>query len=278
MLGSPTEADDAVQEAWLRLSRAQADRIDNLGGWLTTTVGRICLDMLRSRTARREELTDADITEATGAGPVENPEDEALVADSVGLALLVVLDTLTPAERLAFVLHDVFAVPFGDIAPILGRSASATKMLASRARRRVQASAPSPAQDRHRQTVLVRAFLAASRRGQFDTLLALLDPQVTLRADSAAADRGAPTELQGAAAVAEQFSGRALGARPALVNGKPGAVWATGGRLRVVLDFQCRAGKIIGITLIADPEFLGTVELVMLPNSARSHDIQEERR
>lgn len=271
VLGSSGEADDAVQEAWLRLSRSEADRIENLGGWLTTTVGRICLDMLRTRTARREEFADSRPLETThhadGQVVHESPEDHAVLADSVGLALLVVLDTLTPAERLTFVLHDLFAVPFADIAPILGRSPAAAKMLASRARRRVQASEMAPGEDRARQDSVVRAFLAASRLGHFEELIALLDPDVTLHADSAAAALGAPRQLRGAAAVVRQFSGRARGARPALIDGVPGAVWSAGGRPRVVFTFACRDGKIITIGLVADPEHLSALELTTLPTS-----------
>src|SRR5438105_7873265 len=210
MLGSPSDADDAVQESWLRLSRSGTSGVENLGGWLTTVVARVCLDMLRSRTSRREEPLEAYVPDpiVSREGGID-PEHEALLADSVGLALLVVLDTLNPAERLAFVLHDLFAVPFDEIAPIVGRSETAARQLASRARRRVQGAATAPDADLTRQREVVDAFLAASRGGDFDALLAVLDPDVVLRADSAAVHMGASREVRGAAAVAKQFSGRA---------------------------------------------------------------------
>ncbi len=265
MLGSPSEADDAVQEAWLRLSRSETRSIENLGGWLTTVVGRVCLDMLRSRRSRREEPLDVHapgsvFDRADGV----DPEHEALMADSVGLALLVVLETLTPAERLAFVLHDMFAVPFDEIAPIVGRSSSAAKMLASRARRRVQETATVPDTDLTRQREVVDAFLAASRNGDFEALLALLDPDVVLRSDSAAAMTGSPSEVRGARDVANTFSGRAKEARRALVNGVAGAVWAPGGRPRVVFGFTIAGGRIVGIDILADPRRLDQIDLVLL--------------
>src|ERR671915_826792 len=203
MLGSSSEADDAVQEAWLRLSRSDTSAVENLGGWLTTVVARVCLDMLRSRQSRREEpfTTDAPEPVATGTRG-SSPEYEALMADSVGLALLVVLDRLTPAERLAFVLHDMFAVPFEEIAPIVGRSVEATRQLASRARRRVQRAATAPDADLTRQREVVDAFFNATHAGDFDALLAVLDPDIVLRADRAAVPAGGPTKLRGAAAVA----------------------------------------------------------------------------
>src|SRR5437870_2237949 len=227
MLGSLAEADDAVQEAWLRMSHTGATGVENLGGWLTTVVGRVCLDMLRSRTSRREAPLDEALAE-----PIErlegeiDPEHEAVLTDSVGLALLVVLETLAPAERLAFVLHDLFGVPFDEIASIVGRSPAAARQLASRARRRVQGTPTVPDADLTRQREVVDAFLAASRGGDFESLLAVLDPDVVLQADRAAVLVGATAEVRGAAAVAEQFSGRARAARPALVNGAAGAVWA----------------------------------------------------
>jgi RNA polymerase sigma factor (sigma-70 family) len=265
MLGSLSEADDAVQESWLRLSRSGTDGVENLGGFLTTVVARVCLDMLRSRRSRREEPLDAHLPEAagTGTGGTE-PEDEALLADSVGPALLVVLDTLAPAERLAFVLHDMFAVPFDQIAPIVGRSPAATRQLASRARRRVHGAATVLGPDLARQRRVVDAFLAASRHGDFDALVALLDPDVVLRADSAAVQAGASTEIHGASAVATTFAGRARAARPALVNGAAGAVWAPGGRPRVVFDFTMSDGKIVAIELFADPERLRQLDLAVL--------------
>ena len=238
MLGSLSEVDDAVQESWLRLSRSNTSGVLNLGGWLTTVVARVCLDMLRSRESRREEPLDMHVPDpiVSHEGGID-PEQEALLADSVGLALLVVLDTLTPAERLAFVLHDLFAVPFDEIAPIVGRSETATRQLTSRARRRVQGVAAVPDADLTLQRKVVDAFLAASREGSFDALLAVLDPDVVLRADRAAVQAGALREVRGAAAVAETFSGRARFAQPALVNGAVGAMWAPGGRPRVVFGF-----------------------------------------
>src|SRR5213082_897901 len=229
MLGSLSEADDAVQESWLRLSRSDTSGVKNLGGWLTTVVARVCLDMLRSRESRGEESLDQQVPD-----PIVSREDgidpdyEALLADSVGLALLVVLDTLNPPERLAFVLHDLFAVPFDEIAPIVGRSPTAARQLASRARRRVQGAATVPDADLTRSREVVDAFLAASRGGDFDSLLTLLDPDVVLRADHAAVHMGSSREVCGAPAVAKQFSGRARAAQPALVNGAAGLVWAPG--------------------------------------------------
>jgi RNA polymerase sigma factor (sigma-70 family) len=257
MLGSAAEADDAVQEAWLRLSRSGAAGVDNLGGWLTTVVGRVSLDMLRARRARREDplgdrLPD-ELPSHRGGG---DPEQEALLADAVGPALLVVLETLTPAERLAFVLHDLFAVPFEEIAAVLGRSEAAARQLASRARRRVQGAPAAAAADPGRQRAVVDAFLAAARDGDFDALVALLDPDVVLRADAAAVQAGSAAEVRGAAAVAGTFSGRARFARPALVDGAAGAVWAPGGRPRVVFAFAIAGGRITGIDLVADPERL----------------------
>jgi RNA polymerase sigma-70 factor (ECF subfamily) len=257
MLGSAAEADDAVQEAWLRLSRSGAGGVENLGGWLTTVVGRVSLDMLRARRARREDplgdrLPD-ELASREGGG---DPEREALLADAVGPALLVVLEILTPAERLAFVLHDLFAVPFEEIAAILGRSEAAARQLASRARRRVQGAPAAADADPGRQRAVVDAFLAAARDGDFDALVALLDPDVVLRADPAAVQAGSAAEVRGAPAVAETFSGRARFARPALVDGAAGAVWAPGGRPRVVFAFAIAGGRITGIELVADPERL----------------------
>jgi RNA polymerase sigma-70 factor (ECF subfamily) len=263
MLGSLSEADDAVQESWLRLSRSDTSGVENLGGFLTTVVARVCLDMLRSRRSRREEPLDEHlpkpvVSDADGT----DPEHEALLADSVGPALLVVLDTLAPAERLAFVLHDMFAVPFDQIAPIVGRSPDAARQLASRARRRVH-GATVPDADLTRQRTVVDAFLAASRDGDFDALLALLDPDVVLRADIAAVQAGALKEVHGAPAVAATFAGRARAARPALVNGVAGAVWAPGGRPRIVFDFTMSDGKIVAIELLADPERLRRLDLAV---------------
>jgi RNA polymerase sigma factor (sigma-70 family) len=260
MLGSLAEADDAVQEAWLRLGRADAAGIANLGGWLTTVVARVCLDLLRARTARREEplgphLPDPVVGRADGL----DPEQEALLADSVGLALLVVLDTLTPAERLAFVLHDLFAVPFDEVAPTLDRSPAAARQLASRARRRVRRAAAVPDADLGRQWAVVGAFLAAARDGDFDALLAVLDPDVVVRADQGPVPAGASREVHGARAAAEHalaFSVRARLARPALVNGAAGLVVADDGRPLSVLGFTVARGRIVEIDILADPERL----------------------
>jgi RNA polymerase sigma-70 factor (ECF subfamily) len=261
MLGSAAEADDAVQEAWLRASRAGADEVDNLGGWLTTVVARVCLNQLRSRRSRPEAPLDDQAAElADGAA---DPEAEAVLADAVGPALLVVLDTLSPAERPAFVLHDLFAVPFGEIAEILGRSEAAARQLASRARRRIQ-GAEAPEGDRARQRLVVEAFLAASRKGDFEALLRLLDPRVVARADAAAVAAGAEAEVRGARAVAGTFVGRARFARPALVEGAVGAVWAPGGRPRVVFAFTVSDGRVAEIRLLADPERLAELDLAPL--------------
>jgi RNA polymerase sigma factor (sigma-70 family) len=265
MLGSRGEADDAVQEAWLRLNRSDASDIENLGGWLTTVVSRVSLDMLRSRASRREELAGAhllDHIESPTAG--SDPEHEALLADTVGSALLVVLDTLSPGERLAFVLHDMFAVPFDEIGAIVGRSSNAAKQLASRARHKVQGSGPGPEADPLRQREVVNAFLAASRNGDFDALVALLDPDVVLRADAAAVRMGSPEEVRGAAAVAGTFSGRALAAQPALIDGAVGVVWAVGGRPRVAWDFTIMHGKIVHIDMLAAPDSLDDLDLTVL--------------
>ncbi len=265
MLGSASEADDAVQEAWLRLSRVDPKKIDNLRGWLTTVVARVCMDMLRSRSSRREEPLGIHEPEAIGNGSdVIDPEQEALLADSVGLALLAVLETLAPAERVAFVLHDLFAVPFDEIAPVVGRSPAAARQLASRARRRMQGTRAVPDGDLTRRRKVVDAFLAASRGGDFGALLAVLDPDVVLRADHAAVRMGASPEVHGAAAVAETFSGRARYAQLALVDGAVGAVWAPRGQPRVVFDFTITRGSIVEIVIRADPERLQQLELAIL--------------
>ena len=269
MLGSASEAEDAVQEAWLRLSRSGVAEIDNLGGWLTTVVARVCLDMLRSRRSRLEVSLD----EQPSRHDVEssNPEEDALVADSVGLAMLVVLDTLSPPERVAFVLHDMFAVPFEEVASIVGRSPDAARQLASRARRRVRAApatdatpAIDAAPDRVRQREVVVAFLAAARGGDFDALLAVLDPDVVLRADEAAVAMGSPTLVRGARSVAETFVGRARAARPMLVDGFAGLVWSSEGRPRVVFECRVSAGAIVAISMIADPDRLAELQLAPL--------------
>jgi RNA polymerase sigma factor (sigma-70 family) len=265
MLGSLSEADDAVQEAWLRLSRADAGEVRNLGGWLTTVVARVCLNMLQSRRSRREEALDPEqAAPAAGRAEGTDPEQQALLADSVGLALLVVLETLAPAERLAFVLHDMFAVPFEEIAPIVERSPAATRQLASRARRRVQGTAGTPDVDPVRQRQVVDAFLAASRGGDFQALLSLLDPAVVVRADGAAVRMGADGEVFGPQAVATTFCGRAQGARLALVDGVAGLVWATGRGPRVVFSFTLAGGKIAAIDMTADPERLSELALTVL--------------
>jgi RNA polymerase sigma factor (sigma-70 family) len=260
MLGSRTDAEDAVQEAWLRLSRAGDAGVENLGGWLTTVVARVCLDMLRVRRARREEPADEAVPRLAAA----DAEQESVLAESVGFAMLVVLDRLTPAERVAFVLHDMFDLSFEEIAGIVGRSVEASRQLASRARRRVRGATGDPEADRQRQRQVVEAFLAASRRGDFDALLALLDPSVVARADAAAVAAGAAPEIRGAAEVATTFAGRARAARPALVDGLVGLAWAPGGRPRVVFDFTTENGRIVAIDLIADPARLDVLELELL--------------
>jgi len=260
VLGSASEADDAVQEAWLRFSRAGADDVENLGGWLTTIVARVSLNMLQSRRLRREDPIDAGAGDAVAGGT--DPEQEAVLADSVGLALLVVLDTLTPAERLAFVLHDMFAMPFDQIAPIVERSPAAARQLASRARRRVQRADTPPGAAVTRRREIVGAFLAASRAGDFDALLAMLDPDIVLRADTVAAQMGGISEVRGATAAAVTFSGRAKGARLALIDGVPGMMWAHRGQVRVVFDFIISGGRIVAIEMIADPEHLAQLEVV----------------
>jgi RNA polymerase sigma factor (sigma-70 family) len=266
MLGSWGEADDAVQEAWFRLNRSDANEIENLGGWLTTVVGRVSLDMLRSRASRREDPVGAELPDpAVAALPTpDDPEHEAVLADTVGSALLVVLDMLTPAERLAFVLHDMFAVPFEEIGAIVGRSPNAAKQLASRARRKVQGRGAASDADPARQREVVNAFLAASRSGDFDALVAVLDPDVVLVADSAAVGMGSPEETRGAAAVAGTFSGRALAAQPALVDGAAGVVWAVGGRPRVVWDFTIEDGRVVHIDMLAADETLDDLDLAIL--------------
>jgi RNA polymerase sigma factor (sigma-70 family) len=267
MLGSLSEADDAVQDAWLRLSRSDVAAIENLGGWLTTVVGRVCLDQLRSRTARREEPLGVRIPDPV-VSPVDNtdPEQQALLADSVGLALLVVLQTLSPAERLAFVLHDMFAVPFDEIAPIVGRNAAAAKMLASRARRRVQGAGPVPETDGARQREVVNAFIAAARGGDFEALVAVLDPDVVLRAEADPLSIGRSTVVHGAAAVASQalmFSRLAPTARPALVNGTAGFVSVSAGAVVSVIGFTVADGRIVEIDILADPARLSDLDVTL---------------
>jgi RNA polymerase sigma-70 factor (ECF subfamily) len=266
MLGSFSEADDAVQEAWLKLSRSDAGEIENMGGWLTTVVGRVCLNMLRSRTARREEPLDVHVPDPiVSSADGIHPEHEALLADSVGLALLVVLETLAPAERLAFVLHDLFAVPFDEIAPVVGRTPTATRQLASRARRRVQGAAPTPDPDLARQREVVDAFLSASRAGDFDALVAVLDPDVVVRSDGGAARPG--TVLRGAKTVAGgaiTFAQIAESTRPALVNGAAGAVAMSEGRPLSVAAFTIAGGKVVELNVLSDPERLSRLDLTFL--------------
>jgi RNA polymerase sigma factor (sigma-70 family) len=267
MLGSLTDADDAVQEAWLRLSRSDAQGIENLGGWLTTVVARVCLNMLQARKVRREELLGVHVPDPIVSGDDEaDPEQQTLLADSVGLALLVVLDTLEPAERLAFVLHDMFAVPFDEIASILGRSPAAARQLASRARRRVQ-GAPVPDLDLGRQREVVDAFLAAVREGDFEALIEVLHPDVVLRADSGPVPAPATQEVRGAVAVAElavTFSQVAQFSRPALVNGAAGLVTAPRPDLVSVMAFTVKDGVIVEIDILADPARLAQLDLRVL--------------
>jgi RNA polymerase sigma-70 factor (ECF subfamily) len=265
MLGSLGEAEDAVQEAWLRLSRVDSREIENLSGWLTTVVSRVCLDLLRSRKARREEsLNIEEATPIASHDAVLDPECEAVLADSVGLALLVVLETLGPAERVAFVLHDMFDLPFDEIAAIVGRSPDATRQLASRARRRVRGGSTDFDADLTNQRRIVDAFLAAAREGNFEALLAVLDPDVVVRADSAAVAAGAADGLRGAPSVARAVAGRAQLARPALVNGAVGIVVAPRGRLLLVIRPTFARGKIVAVDVIAEPERLRQLTVTAL--------------
>jgi RNA polymerase sigma factor (sigma-70 family) len=268
MLGSLTEADDAVQEAWIRLSRTDASRVDNLQAWLTTVVGRVCLNMLRSRTARREASLETHLPDLV-LSPQEgiDPEQEALLGESVGLAMLVVLDSLTPAERVAFVLHDLFALPFDEIAPIIDRTPAATRQLASRARRRVQ-GAPVPDEDLDGQWAVVDAFLAASRAGDFERLLAVLDPEVVLRSHGGVARPALTLVVRGARAVAEramafrQFAGTST---RILVNGLPGAVvWARDGSPYAVAAITVKGGRIVVLDFLTDPDRLGQLDLTVV--------------
>lgn len=258
MLGRRGDAEDAVQEAWLRIQRADASEVTNVGGWLTTVVARICLDMLRARTARREEpLGEAAPVLAPGA-----PDEELALADAIGPALMVVLDTLDPAERLAFVLHDMFGIPFDEIAPILGRTTAAARQLASRARRRVQGQEASSGTRAERHAV-VTAFLEAARESRFEALLALLDPNVVARADAAVVRLGAEPSLHGAEAVARQFLGRAAAARVAIVDGEIGAAAVLNGKPRFVLEFTFRNGRIVGIDVHHDRATVAAMEIAM---------------
>jgi RNA polymerase sigma-70 factor (ECF subfamily) len=260
ILGSSAEADDAVQEAWFRLNRTGGEEVDNLPGWLTTVVARVCLDMLRARKSRREEPIGPHVPESvTGSA-----EDDSMMADSIGVALLVVLNKLSPAERVAFVLHDMFDLPFDSIAPNINRSTEATRQLASRARRRVQGTTEAAPADRHRQNEIVGAFLAASREGNFEALLTVLDPDVVFRPDQAAASMGGVGEVRGASAVANLFKGRAQAARPALADGAPAVAVIFQGQVRIVLALTFIDGRIAGIEAIADRARLGGLAVTLL--------------
>ena len=272
MLGSATEADDAVQETWIRLTRAEASPVDNLGGWLTTVVTHVCLDMLRARKTREQAVPAIAGGAVAASGPTD-PEREVLLADAVGSAMMVVLDTLSPAERVAFVLHDLFAFSFEDIGAIVGRSPLATRQLASRARRRVQ-GAGERQEDLPSQREVAQAFMAASRDGNLEAVLAVLDPDVVLRVDAvgvkaaaANAAKGAPRlvpEVRGAADVARVFLGSAQAARPVLVDGAPGAAWAPGGRPRAVWTFKVEQGRIVEVQFIADPKAIARLEVLLV--------------
>ncbi|MFA1540450.1 RNA polymerase sigma factor SigJ [Actinomadura monticuli] len=269
MLGSLAEADDAVQEAWLRLARSDAERIGNLGGWLTTVVGRVCLDMLRSRTQRRETSLEARMPDPIVSGASADPEQEALIADSVGLALLVVLESLTPPERLAFVLHDMFGMPFEEIAPVIDRTPVAARKLASRARRRVRGEAPAPDPDPVAQRRAVEAFLSAAHDGDFDALVAVLDPDVVLRADGGKALPGGVKVVRGSAKVAAQAAtfhrmATLATSRHALVNGAAGLVNTVDGRLYSVMSFAVTGDRITAIDILSDPERLADLDLTGL--------------
>lgn len=264
MLGSRAEAEDAVQEAWLRLERAGGDGIDNMGGWLTTVVGRICLDMLRTRTKRREDPIDGDDGEVQHADPSTLADEHAALADSVGLALLVVLERLAPVERLAFVLHDMFDVPFEEIGRIVDRSPPAARQLASRARRRVQGLPETPSADYERRKGVVAAFLAASRDGDFSGLLAVLDPDVVFHADADAVRLGSLAEMHGAQAVATTFKGKATAAKLALIDGQLGFAVVLSGQLKVVVLTDVEDDRIVAIDSIADPALLDAMTVVYL--------------
>jgi RNA polymerase sigma factor (sigma-70 family) len=268
MLGSLSEAEDAVQEAWLRMNRSDMSGVDNLGGWLTTVVARLCLDVLRARKSHQEEPVGTQMPEPVeGAERRSDPEKEALLADSVGLALLVVLDTLPPGERVAYVLHDMFSMPFEEIAPIVGRTPDAARQLASRGRRRVHGNTTVPASDRIRQRQVVDAFLAASRGGDFEALVAVLDPDVVFRADAGASPSGAPSEIRGARVVARgavTFASRGQVSRPALVNGAVGMIVAPEGRLFAVLCLEFAGDKILDMEMVTDPARLRKMDVAVL--------------
>jgi RNA polymerase sigma factor (sigma-70 family) len=273
ILGSASEADDAAQETWLRLTRAEAEAVDNLGGWLTTVVTHVCLDMLRARKTREQAAAPATVEDAVATSEPTDPEREVLLADAVGSAMMIVLDTLSPAERVAFVLHDLFAFSFEDIGAIVGRSAVATRQLASRARRRVQ-GAGDREDELPSQREVAQAFMAASRDGDLEAVLAVLDPDVVLRVDAvgvkaaaANAAKGAPRlvpEVRGAADVARVFLGSAQVARPVLVDGTPGAAWAPGGRPRAVWAFKVERGRIREVQFIADPKAIARLEVLLV--------------
>jgi RNA polymerase sigma-70 factor (ECF subfamily) len=266
MLGSRTEADDAMQEAWIRFSRAETGGVENLGAWLTTVVSRVCLNALQSRHTRSSDPLDTDLVDAAPAEAESNPEHEALLGDSVGLALLIVLDLLTPTERVAFVLHDMFAIPFEDIAPIVGRKVTATRQLASRARRRVRRADADQGSDRIQQCRLVDAFLVAARRGDFSALVATLDPDALLRCDAATVALGGPREARGAETIAG-FARRARGVQPALIDGAPAGVGLRHGQVLIALLFWFSADRIVEIEAVATPERLATLDVVIVGES-----------
>jgi RNA polymerase sigma factor (sigma-70 family) len=265
MLGSQVEADDAVQDTWLRLSSTDPERIDNLNGWLTTVVGRVCLDRLRSRRTRREDMVGDEMRDLPGPARAQrDPADEAVIAESIGAALLVVLDSLGPAERVAFVLHDIFAVGFDEVAEIVGRSPAAARQLASRARRRVQGTSGPTQLDLVRQREVVDAFLRAARTGDFDALVKVLDPTVVLHADAAAEEMGSFPTTEGAVQVASMLAGGAQTARRAIINGLAGLVWAPGGRVRSVIQFTVVEGLITAIDVTADAERINGFDIAVL--------------
>jgi RNA polymerase sigma factor (sigma-70 family) len=273
MLGSTSEAEDAVQETWLRITRADAGALDNLSGWLTTVIAHVCIDMLRSRKTRENAAPAMGVEGAVAMPEPIDPESEVLLADAVGSAMMIVLDTLSPAERVAFVLHDLFALSFEDIGAIVGRSAVATRQLASRARRRVQ-GAGEREKELPSQREIAQAFMTASRDGNLEAVLAVLDPDVILRVDpvavkAAAANeaKGAPRlvgEVRGAADVARVFLGSAQAARPALVDGTPGATWAPGGRPRAIWAFKVDQGRIVEVQFVADPKTIARLDVLLL--------------
>ena len=265
MLGSHADADDAVQETWLRLDQADTEAVDNLSGWLTTVVARVCLDRLRTRRSRREDPAGDHLPEqVVGVADDFDPEHQALLAESVGSALLIVLDMLQPTERVAFVLHDIFAMPFDEVGPIVGRSPEAARQIASRARRRLRGVSDVPDVDLSRGRMVADAFLAATRAGSFDALLSLLDPDVVVRPDAAAIRNGARRRAQGAVAVARWFSLGAKGLQRARIDGAAGIVWAPGGQLRGVLGLTITNGKIVDINLFADPDTIRKFDIVLL--------------